>query len=70
MKKQIKVQALENGQNYFTIYEVRVTKNDGETITYDRYLNKKDAEKSVEFVYEVHQNLYKTAWIRESIVWC
>ena len=70
MTKSIKIQQLKNGQKYFYIYEVRVKKHEGEYVTYDRYLNEKEAEKSVDFIYEVHAELYQTAWIRRQIVWC
>ena len=70
MTKQVKIQATENGQKYFVIYEVRVKKIDGDVITNDRFLNKKDAEKQVEFIYDVYKELYTTAWIRESFIWC
>ena len=70
MTKSIKIQVTELGQKYFTIYEVRVTDYEGSTSTYDRCLRKKDAEESVQFVYDVHQKLYRSAWIKEVIVWC
>lgn len=64
MTKSIKIQQLESGHKYFEIYEVRVQKYDGSVITYERYLNKKEAEEALEFVHEVHSYLYKSAWIR------
>ena len=70
MTKQVKIQATENGQKYFVIYEVRVKKIDGDVITNDRFLNKKDAEKQVEFIYDVYKELYTTAWIIEQFIWC
>lgn len=70
MKKQVKVQSLESNQVYLTIYEVRVQKHDGEVITNERFLNKKDAENQKEFVDENYQNLYASSWIREQMVWC
>lgn len=70
MTKQVKIQATENGQKYFVIYEVRAKKIDGEVITCDRFLNKNDAEEHVEFIYDVYKKLYTTAWIRESFIWC
>lgn len=70
MTKSIKIQVTEDGQKYFIVYEVRVKKHDGEVCTYDRFLKKVDAEDAQETVYRFHQKLYKTAWIREQIVWC
>lgn len=70
MKKQVKVQSLESNQVYLTIYEVRVQKHDGEVVTHERFLNKKDAENQKEFVDENYQNLYASSWIREQMVWC
>ena len=70
MTKQVKIQATENGQKYFVIYEVRVKNIDGDVITNDRFLNKKDAEKQVEFIYDVYKELYTTAWIIEQFIWC
>lgn len=71
MTKQIKIQTTtELGQKYFFIYEVRAKKLDGEIITVERFLNKKDAEKEVDFVYEQYKDLYNTAWINEQFVWC
>ena len=70
MTKQVKIQATENGQKYFVIYEVRAKKIDGEVITNEMFLNKKDAEKQVEFIYDVYKEFYTTAWIRESFIWC
>ena len=70
MTKQVKIQATENGQKYFVIYEVRVKKIDGDVITNERFLNKKDAEKQVEFIYDVYKELYTTAWIIEQFIWC
>lgn len=71
MTKQVKIQTTaEFGQKYFFIYEVRAKKLDGEVITVERFLNKKDAEKQVDFVYEQYKGLYNTAWINEQFVWC
>ena len=70
MTKSIKIQQLKNGQKYFYIYEVRAEKHDGEKVTYDRYLNEKEAKESVDFIHEVHAKFYKTAWVRKQIVWC
>ena len=69
-RKSIKVTEIENGHKYFTIYEVRVKKLNGEVVVHDRYLNEKDAEKAQEFVYEHLNNLYTCAYIIEEIVWC
>lgn len=70
MTKQVKIQETENGQKYFVIYEVRAKKIDGDVITSDRFLNKKDAEEQVKFIYDTYKKLYTTAWIRESFIWC
>ena len=70
MTKSIKIQQVESGIKYFEIYEVRVQKYDGSVITYERYLNKKDAEDALEFVHEVHSSLYMNAWIMNQMVWC
>ena len=70
MTKSIKIQVTELGQKYFTVYEVRVMDHEGEMHTYERELNKKEAEKDVEFVNEVHKKLYRSAWIKEVVVWC
>lgn len=70
MTKSIKIHVTELGQKYFTIYEVRVSDYNDVMTTYDRCLTKKAAEQSVKFVYDVHQKLYRTAWIKEVIVWC
>ena len=69
-RKSIKVTEIENGHKYFIIYEVRVKKQNGEVIVHDRYLNRKDAEKSQDFVYEHLNNLYTCAFIMEHEVWC
>lgn len=70
MTKSIKIQQTVGGSKYFTIYEVRVEKYDGSVITYERFLNKKDAEEALEIVHELHSNLYKNAWIMDQMVWC
>lgn len=70
MKKQVKVQVTEDGQKYFTIYEVRVRKHNGEIFTHHMFLNKKDAEQSKEDVYKIYSENYDLAWIKEQIVWC
>lgn len=70
MANSIKIKQLENGQKYFYIYEVRAETHDGKVVTDDRYLNEKEAQESVNFIYKVHSNIYNTAWIRKQIVWC
>lgn len=71
MKKSITIKETERGLNkYFVIYEVRAKKHDGEVITTDRFFNKKDAEKHVEFAHEYLGNLYSLLWVREELVWC
>ena len=70
MTKQVKIQVTEGGQKYFSIYEVRVKDYNGETHTYDRYLSKKEADMTIEFIYDTFQKLYKSAWKMEHIVWC
>lgn len=70
MTKSIKIQVTEDGQKYFTIYEVRVMDYEDVMYTYERCMTKKSAEESVQFVYDVHQKLYRSAWIKEVLVWC
>jgi hypothetical protein len=70
MKKQINIKETELGQKYFYIYEIKAVKHDGEVIVYDRELTKKAADKSVEFVERTMTRLYRSAFIREQIVWC
>lgn len=70
MKNQVKIEG--NGNyKYITIYEVRahVIERD-EVITEDRFLNREDAEKDLEFCRENHKNLYDHVWIMEQMVWC
>ena len=69
-RKSIEIETTENGIKYFSIYELRVKTQDGETITYDRYLNRKDAEESQDFVYKHLGDLYEESWIRVQMVWC
>lgn len=69
MKKQINIQATEQGQKYFFIYEVRAKKHNGEIITHDRYFNEKEANNSLEFAEKVHKKLYRNLWIMKQIVW-
>lgn len=69
-RKSIKVTEIEGGHKYFTIYEVHVKKLDGEVIVHDSFLNKKDAEKDQDFVYEHLSELYTCAFIIERMVWC
>lgn len=66
----IQIWESEQGQKYIKIYEVRAEKIKGETITVDRFLNKKEAEEQSEFVRKNYNKLYKNAWTREQIVWC
>lgn len=70
MKKSITIQATENGQKYFTIYEVKAVKHDGKVVVYERELKKEEAEKDLETIYDIHSNLYKSCYIIEQIVWC
>ena len=70
MTKSIKIQVTDSGLKYFTIYEVRVKDFEGNVHTYERTLNKKEAEKDVDFVYKVHKDLYESAWVIDQMVWC
>lgn len=70
MTKSVKIQQTESGQKYFTIYEIKAVKHNGEVIIYDRELTKKAAEERVKFVEDTFQKLYKYAFIREQFVWC
>lgn len=69
MKQEIEIKRTKHGSNYFTIYEVRVERHDGERLTHDRFLNEEDAEKERREVYEYYSSIYKNAWILEQIVW-
>ena len=70
-KKSIDVKVNEkSGLKYITIYEVRGKElKTGNSITLDRFLNKKDAEKYQKFCYDVHHELYYPFWIMEQMVW-
>lgn len=70
MKKSINIQVTEYNQKYFVIYEVKAVKHNGETVVYEREFNRKKAEKDVDFIYEVHKELYRSAFVTEQIVWC
>jgi hypothetical protein len=70
MKKQITIQATENGLKYFKIYEVKVIKHNGDVHIYERYMSRKEAEKDCDFIHDTLSNLYKSAYIMEQIVYC
>ena len=70
MKKQITIQATEDGNKYFTIYEVKAVTHDGKVLVYERELKKEEAEKDLEIIYEIHSDLYKCGYKLEQIVWC
>lgn len=69
MKKQITVQTTGN-QKYFTIYEVKAIKPNGEKVVYERELNKKAAERDLEIIHNDLSKLYTGGYIIEQIVWC
>lgn len=70
-KKVVNVENFESGNQALTIYEIRVhVIRDDKDWTADRYLNKEDAEKAIEYYKEVHKNLYDLVWMREQLVWC
>lgn len=69
MKQEIEIKRSMHGSSYFTIYEVRVERHDGERLTHDRFLNEEDAEKDRKEVHEFLSDIYKSAWILEQIVW-
>ena len=69
MKKKIKIEKTESGNEYITIYEVRVETTDGKRITSERFVNKKDAEQDIEFILDHMQNLYTHAWLMQHMVW-
>lgn len=70
MKKSITIQATENGKKYFTIYEVKAVKHDGDVVVYERELKKEEAEEDLETINNILSNLYKSCYIIEQIVWC
>ena len=70
MKKQITIQATEDGKKYFTIYEVKAVKHDGKVVVYEREMKKEEAEKDLDDIYDIHSNLYKSGYIIEQMVWC
>lgn len=70
MKKQITIQATENGLKYFEIYEVKVIKHNGDVHIYDRYMSRKEAEKTCDLIHDALSNLYRSAYIMEQTVWC
>ena len=66
----VSVKAL-NGDNqflYFSIYEVRGKKANGEIVVSERYLRKKDAERHQALLYEC-KGLFETVYIMEEWVW-
>ena len=69
IRKSVKV-TVDEDVKYIVIYEVRAKKLDGETITTDRYLNKKDAEQKVDFNGRNMKDLYEFSYIYEQWVWC
>lgn len=71
-KEQVKVDLEEmNGQKYIVIYEVLGSKKeDGKSVTLDRYLNKEEAQEYKDFCYEAYSDMYNTFYIYETIVWC
>lgn len=69
MKKKIKIEKTESGKEYITIYEVRVITKNGKRITYERFVNKKDAEQEIEFILDNMQNLYTHAWLMQFMAW-
>ena len=69
-RKSIKV-TVDDGVKYFVIYEVHAKKLiDGEVITTDRFLNKKDAEQKIDFNDRYMKELYEFSYIYEQWVWC
>lgn len=70
MKKSINIQKTKLGQKYFSIFELKTKKHDGEVVVYDRYLTREGAEKDQEFIYDKMDKIYSCAWILEQLVWC
>ena len=68
MKKSVNVFGSDNCK-FIRIYELRCRKHNGEVITSDRFLNKEDAEKAKDIIYEALTDLYISAWIMEEFVW-
>ena len=66
----VKIQQKDN-MKYITIYEVRACLiEDGKNITVDRFISMAEAEKEVQFCYDVHKKLYSHVWIIQQMVWC
>lgn len=70
MKKQITIQATEDGKKYFTIYEVKAVTHDGKVVVYEREMRKEEAEKDLVIIDGVYSDYYKSGYITEQIVWC
>ena len=70
MKKQITIQATENGKKYFTIYEVKAVRHDGEVVVFEREMKKEEAEKDLVVIDGLFSDYYKSGYIIEQIVWC
>ena len=69
LRKSIKLQCDEKGIKYFHIYEVKArTRDTNEVITYDRYMDEKTAEKTVQFIYDHLSDNYISAFTMRQIV--
>lgn len=68
---EVQVEEINDGQHYFSIYEVCAQKIDTEEIvTIHRFLSRDEAEENKELSRKVHSERYKTFWVREGLVWC
>lgn len=70
MTQQITIQATADGKNYFTIYEVKAVKHNGEVVVFEREMKKEEAEKDLVIIDGLYSDYYKCGYIIEQIVWC
>ena len=69
LRKSIKLECDEKGIKYFHIYEVRARRRENdEVITYERYMDEKTADKTVQFIYDYLSEHYKSAYTMRQIV--